>query len=95
MPTACQQYFLFVTKCYSNGSDSPHRHDVTPLPRAIGFVKMARKMDTFIAKGVWVYVPLKCSFSSVIPAPNLMHGSFLWRTSVHIPTGSIAVQPFL
>ena len=40
------------TSCYINGSDSPHRHDVTSLLRATGCVRRALRPDASIVQGV-------------------------------------------
>jgi len=39
---------MLITGCYSNVSHSPHRRVVTPLLRAIGCVRWARRLDAYI-----------------------------------------------
>ena len=51
------------TSCYSNGNDSPHRRTVTPLLRALGCVRWARKVGVHFPSDVWYMFPI------ILPLP--------------------------
>jgi len=53
------------TSCYSNGNDSPHRRTVTPLLRALGCVRWARKVGVHFSSDVWYMFP-----HNIAPSPG-------------------------
>jgi len=57
-----------TTNFYRIGSDSPHRRRVTPLLRAIGFLRQAQRLDASGTRPPKVPLPLGAAL-------HLMHGS--------------------
>ena len=53
---ACTVFFPFITNCFSNSSDNPHRRGMTPLLRVVGCVRRAWRLMG--SKGCRVHAPL-------------------------------------
>ena len=72
----CREEHKTNISCHSDGNDSPHRHGVLSLLRAIGCDQLTRKPDASIAQRMSGLLPLGDA------GPHPVHGSLGPRKSV-------------
>jgi len=96
---------VVTTSRYSNGNHSSHRRAVTPMLRAIDYIRRPQRLEAFRVPWCQLHVPLKCPFLLGIQAgptpmctPNcnlvglcVLHGSRFYRTdrSRHVCSNSL------